>query len=75
MYRRGWIDKQAVILGWRERLPSISSGKWWSLTGIQRGRTLKDSEGNVPGRAVGKDILVKAEAALSRREKIRNLSQ
>lgn len=48
-------------MGWRERLPSISSGKWWTLTGIQRGRTLKDNEGNVPGRAVGKGILAKAE--------------
>lgn len=50
-------------MGWRERLPSISSGMWWTLTGIQRGRTLKDNEGNVPGRAVGKGILAEAEGS------------
>lgn len=59
------MDREAGhYLGvWRGRLPSISSGKCWTLTGIQRGRTLKDNEGYVPGRAAGKDILAKAEGS------------
>lgn len=61
MYRRGWIDKQAIILRWRGEAPIYQLRK--VVVPDRHPRTLKDNEGNVPGRAVGKDILAKAEGS------------